>query len=285
VTFRRCLPLLMILSAGCGYDPGEVDLPLANENPPSPIGRSFDPDPTGKIVGQVTWSDRFPTVNPVPYRVPKADGSGFEIHITTNPNRPRLNASTRAIGDAVVFLRKIDVAASHPWDLPPVSVTIGDGQIVVKQGSYQGRNGFVHRGDGVEMKSTEPTFHIIRGRLDDFFSLTFPTPDRYVTRIMNREGRVELSSGTGLSFMRADLFVSDHPYHTRTEPNGFFSFEQVPPGKCELVVWVPNWEAGKPIYEPESAIIARHTYAPPYERVFPVTVESGQKVVVNATLP
>jgi hypothetical protein len=79
--------------------------------------------------------------------------------------------------------------------------------------------------------------------------------------------------------------VSDHPYYTRTESNGYFSFEQVPPGKCELVVWLPNWEAGKPIYEPESAIIARHTYAPPYERVISLTVESGNKVVVNASLP
>lgn len=286
MTFHRCCPIfVVIILSGCGIDPDDVDLPIAKETPSAPIGRSFDSTITGTITGQVTWSDRLPTVAPIDYKLPKPDGVGFETHLTANPNRPKINASTRAIGDAVVYLRNIDLSASRIWDLKPVNVVIGDGQIEVRQGDYRGRNGFVRRGDSIESKSIEETFHIIRGRGDGFFSLTFPTPNDPVKRTLSQEGRIELSSGTGLSFMRADLFVSDHPYYTRTELNGFFRFEQVPPGKCELVVWLPNWQAGNPIYEPESAIIARHTYAPAYEQILPITVKSGQSVVLNAALP
>jgi hypothetical protein len=282
----RCLPLIVVLfSTGCSCDPEDLDLPQPKEKPPTSIGQSFNPNRTGRICGQVTWRDRLPIVPPIEYTLPKPDGLGFETRITTNPNRPKINAASRAIGDAVVFLRNIDLAGSHAWDLPALSVAIGEGMITVKQGKYQGRDGFVQRGDSINMVSTEAVFHIIRGRNDGFFSVTFPKPDDHVTRALNNEGRIELSSGAGLSWMRADLFVSDHPYYTHTDLNGQFVFEQVPSGKCELVVWLPNWEAGKPIYEPESAIIARQTYAKPYEKTTPVMVESGQSALVNISLP
>jgi hypothetical protein len=286
VSILRCFPFFVVLlSTGCSYDPDELDLPQSKEKPASLIGQSFNPERTGRITGQVSWGDRLPNVSPIEYRLPKPNGAGFESHITTNPNRPKINASTRAIGEAVVFLRNIDVAGSHPWDLPPVSVAIGEGQIVVKQGNRQGRNGFVRCGDSIKMVSTEAIFHIIRGRNDGFFSITFPKPEDPVTRTLNNEGRIELSSGAGLSWMRADLFVSDHPYYTHTDLTGQFAFEQVPLGRCELVVWLPNWEAGKPIYEPESAIIARQTYAPAYEKVVPITVGSGEVATIKVLLP
>jgi hypothetical protein len=266
----RCLPLFVVLfSTGCSYDPEDLNLPHSNEKPPASISQSFNTDLSGRISGQVTWRDRLPIVPP----------------ITTNPNRPKINAATRVIGEAVVFLRNIDLAGSHPWDLPPVSVAISEGQITVKQGKYQGRDGFVRRGDSVSMVSREAAFHIISGRNDGFFSITFPKPNDPVTRTLNNEGRIELSSGAGLSWMRADLFVSDHPYYTHTDMNGQFVFEQVPTGKCELVVWLPNWEAGKPLFEPESAIIARRTYAPPIEKVSSVFVENGQSVLISVSLP
>src|SRR5580698_8157164 len=113
---RRCLPLLALLLTGCGAEPEESG-PWSETTAPAPSKSSFDPGRTGQVSGRVTWAGRFPTVEPIAYTVPKPDGSGFERRITTNPNRPKINASTRAIQDAVVFLRKIDLAAAAPWDL------------------------------------------------------------------------------------------------------------------------------------------------------------------------
>ncbi|HEV3439671.1 MAG TPA: hypothetical protein VG122_20065, partial [Gemmata sp.] len=174
---------------------------------------------------------------------------------------------------------------ARPWDLPPVSVTIGCQQITVTQGTHRGRVGFVRRGNSVTMVSIEPTFHVLRGRGDGFFSVVFPSPNEPVTRTLKHNGRIELSSGTGLSWMRADLFVSDHPYYALTDSDGRFTFDRVPMGKVELVVWLPNWEAGRPIREPESSIIARQTYATPFERVTPLTIARGQVTELDVSLP
>jgi hypothetical protein len=282
---RRCLPILSLLLTGCGADPGDWAPWNETEKQANQTSTTFNPARTGQVSGQVSWSGKFPSVPPIGYTVAKADASGFENRITANPNRPKINAATRAITDAVVFLRKIDPAASRPWDLPPVKVTIGYGEINIAQGSHQGRTGFVRRGDKVEIVSIESAFHILRCRGDDFFGITFPVPEDPVTRILKQTGRIELSSGTGLSWMRADLFVSDHPYYTRTDSNGRFSFDLVPVGEAELVVWLPNWEAGRPIHEPESSILARPTYAPPLERVNAIKVERGNAAKMDISLP
>jgi hypothetical protein len=279
------LLLFIVLLSGCNADPTELVRPEEAEKLSITSSTSFDPANTGRIIGQLRWSGRLPDVLPISYAVPKMDGSGFDTQTTPNPNRPQINATTRAIGGAVVFLRNVDPASARPWDLPPVSVAIGNQQITVTQGGHNGRVGFVRRGDSVTMVSIEPTFHILRGRGDGFFSVVFPSPNAPVTRTLTHTGRIELSSGTGLSWMRADLFVSDHPYYALTDSDGRFTFDRVPVGKTELIVWLPNWEAGRPIREPESSIIARQTYAPPFERLTPLTISRGQVTELDVSLP
>ena len=46
------------------------------------------------------------------------DGLGFEFRTAKNPNRPQIDPKSRAVADAVVFLRGIDPASVGPWDLP-----------------------------------------------------------------------------------------------------------------------------------------------------------------------
>jgi hypothetical protein len=227
----------------------------------------------------------WPEIGPISYTVPKAEGPGYDTRTTANPNRIHINGTTLAIADAVVYLRQFDPSAARPWDLPAARVEINDQQITVVQGLRRGRVGFVRRGDSVAIESTQSSFQILRARGDSFFSVTLPVPHDPVIRQLNRSGRVELSSGTGSSWMRADLFVSDHPYYTLTDGHGRFDFEFVPSGPAELVVWLPNWEAGLPIREPESSIITRQTYAPPLERIYPVLIASGQVTSLDAFVP
>jgi len=281
----RHLLLFAALLSGCGTDPTELAHTGETETRSTTSSASFDPANTGRVTGQLKWSGRLPDVPPISYAVPKIDAPGFDTNTTPNPNLPQINVTTQAIGDAVVFLRNVDPATARPWDLPPVSVSIGNQQITVTQGAHRGRVGFVHSGDSVTMASIEPTFHILRGRGDGFFSVVFPSPNEPVSRTLKQTGRIELSSGTGLSWMRADLFVSDHPYYALTDSDGRFTFDRVPVGKTELVVWLPNWEAGLPIREPESSIIARQTYAPPIERATPLTITRGQVTELDVSLP
>ena len=279
----RCLLFLTIVFCGCNVEPTAFPEPQVSE--PSQFSSHFDPAKTGRISGQLKWTGRIPRVAPVSFSIPRADGKGLDPRIAANPNRPHINASTRAIGDAVVYLRYVDPGTARPWELSPVSVMIGDGQIHVLQGKCERRVGFVRCGEKVSIWSTEQVFHILRARGADYFSITFPQPEEKVQWQLKHPGRVELSSGSGSSWMRADLFVIEHPYYALTDSEGRFEFEQVPSGTFEIVAWLPNWEAGIPIREPESALITRQTYAPPYECATPVKNEAGKTLQVELILP
>jgi hypothetical protein len=146
------------------------------------------------------------------------------------------------------------------------------------------RTGFVHRGQSVEMASREPVFHILRASGSAFFSLTFPNPDRPRVRSLTEPGLVELSSGAGYYWMRAYLFVDDHPYYTRTDAQGYYQLSQVPPGRYQVVCWLPNWNVARHDRDPESTVISRLFFRPPVEREQHVEVRASGAVAADFTM-
>src|SRR5208283_3993950 len=136
--------------------------------------------------------------------------------------------------------------------------------------------GFVRRGESIEMVSREPVFHMLHGDGADFFTLAFPDPDQPSSRRLANKGVVELSSAANYFWMRAYLFVDDHPYQACTTPDGSFVLPDVPPGDYELVCWMPNWMEAKRDLDPESAIVLRLRYQPPVEIRQRVTVKPRQ---------
>ena len=102
--------------------------------------------------------------------MPKKDGS-FDVRLMPNPNRPQIDPDSRAVANAVVYLRKIDTAAAKPWTHGDVRVELTDRQIVVRQGDDPPRRvGFVRRGKPVDLVATDPFFHALRGRGAAFFT-------------------------------------------------------------------------------------------------------------------
>jgi hypothetical protein len=277
----RLLPLVAALVAGCGSEAGET--PDASPAPPA-TGTAFDAGQVGSVTGRVVWNGPPPAVPTFHHPVPQPDG-GYAFGIAPNPNAQQIDSKTRAVAGVVVSLRGIDPAASRPWDLPPVAVEIGKGTIAVIQGDRRGRVGFVRRGDSFSVSSNDGAYHVLRGRGDAFFSLALPTPDDPVKRTLNNPGRVELSSGTGLFSLRADLFVADHPYFTVTDSDGRFTLDRVPAGRVEVVAWHPGWEKARTERDPDTTLEVRMTYSPPLERVSPVTLAAGGKAEVGFSLP
>src|SRR5262249_7479941 len=143
-----------------------------------------------------------------------------------NPNAPAIDAQTRAVRGAVVFLRGIDPRRARPWDLPAVRVVQQGQRFHVRQGADDGAVGFVRRGAAVEMMSADGVFHSLHAGGAAFFTLTFPDPDRPRTRRLDQPGVVELTSAAGYFWMRGYLFVDDHPYYVRTDTDGRFRLEQ-----------------------------------------------------------
>lgn len=251
--------------------------PEAPADPLTEIGRDFNPDTAGVIRGQVIWQGAIPQVPS--YRAPVSPGSehaGDPRRDWPNPNTPHIDPQTKAVADAVVFLRGVDPRRAQPWDLPPVRIELRDFRIHILQGHRDGASAFVRRGEAIEMMSVQPIYHSLQARGAAFFSLAFPDVDDPCSRRLDRRGLVELMSGCGHFWMRGWLFVEDHPYYTHTDAQGRFSLSNVPPGQYELVCWLPDWHEAARELDAETAHICRLTFRPPVEIVQPIAVDPRQ---------
>jgi hypothetical protein len=275
--------LALLPAAGCGTEPPAT----ANTTEPNVRPSLFDPARCGRIEGRVAWDGPPAVVPTFLFGIPKKDG-GFDMQMMANPNRPEIDPESRAIANAVVFLRGVDLKAAKPWDLPRVQIELTDRNILVKQGDSPPRRvGFVRRCDPepVRITRTDPFFHSLRGRGAAFFTYTFPESDPPRRRTFDTAGRVELSSAAGFYWASADLFVDDHPYYTLTDRAGRFVLDHVPAGRVEVVVWLPNWNAARQERDPETGLVARQTYYPPLERSRPLTVQAGAINHADLELP
>jgi hypothetical protein len=280
VRFAPLAAALLVL--GCGQsrtEPAPADSTAPSERP-----SLFDPAPAGAIGGTVLWSGELPKVPP------------FEIHflvtppapspprlVRDNPHAPAIDAESRGIAGAVVFLRKVDPRQARPWDHGPVTIEHQDRRLFVVQGDIKAHVGFVHQGDCITMVSRENAFNMLQADGAAFFSLPFPDPNQPLRRKLNKQGLVELTSGAGCYWMRAYLFVSDHPYFARSDARGRFELAQVPPGRYQIVCWLPNWHQKSQDRDPESGLVTRMFFHPAAETEQEVTVEATSNHQVDFT--
>jgi hypothetical protein len=253
---------------GCADHPAPATVPA-----PQQAGAEFDPGAAGTIQGRVTWSGALPSIPPMRGWTDVAcELTAPKSHSEPNPNAPCIDAATSGVGAAVIFLRGVDPRRGRQWDLPPVRVEQTDYHLLVCQGDAAGRDGFVRRGDRIEMVSSGPAFHALHATGAAYFGLTFPDAAQSRLRTLDQPGLVELTSAAGYFWVRGYLFVDDHPYYTRTNTEGRFTLPQVPPGRYEVVCWLPNWHEAGHDRDPETSQVVRVTFRPPVEHVKTVDV-------------
>jgi hypothetical protein len=265
---------MVLMFVGCQPVPAavpEAALPVAE------LGTRFQPDATGAIAGQVVWTGDAPVVEPFAV-LPMSLYYEFakDKVLKENPNAPAIDPRSRGVGNAVVFLRGVAPAVSRPWDLPPVQVAIRDHRFDVHQGTGIGHYGFVRRGQSVEIVSKQPVHQMVRATGSAYFNLALVEPELPRTRTLPRHGVVELSNAINCFWMRAYLFVDDHPYYVRTDSSGRFVLRDVPPGRYELVCWMPSWREASRDLDPEWGMVLRVTFDRPVEKIQPVTIETGR---------
>jgi hypothetical protein len=81
--------------------------------------------------------------------------------------------------------------------------------------------------------------------------------------------------------MRGHLFVDDHPYYTQTDAEGWYRLPHVPPGRYELVCWLPDWREEHHERDPESGLVTRVYFRPPLQWASPVEVAACAESAVN----
>jgi hypothetical protein len=281
----RGLVVLLLATLGCGDipppTPGEVPTPTED------TGMHFDAATAGIIRGQVIWEGQIPAVPPLEIMPnPLAGELLHKKQLRPNPNTPHIEPGSKGLGNAVIFLRGLDPGRGKRWDHPPLRVEQRDGQFHLLQGDVDGQIGFVHRGDVITMISQDRFFHALHASGATFFTLTFPDPGRPLQRPLKEKGIVELTSAAGYYWMRAYVFVDDHPYYIRTDPEGRFVLPQVPAGRYEVVCWLPSWVKARHERDPESGVVSRLFFQPAVERVQSLTLEpNGTKVITFVLSP
>jgi hypothetical protein len=268
--------LLLLLVAGCEEAP-LPDSPAVK--PSAELATRFDPAATGTITGRLTWSGPIPEVplfhsSPDPLQPPPRE----PLRTWKNPFAPLVHPRSRGVEEAVVFLRGVDVQRARPWDHPSARVEFAGQQMQIRQGEKLSRHGFVRRGCELEVVSEEAILHNLRGRGAAFFSLPLVDQHRVQTRLLRDSGIVALSEGVGRFWMRAFVFVDDHPYFTRTDAQGSFRLDQVPEGEYELAVFLPSWHVTAMERDPGWSQVSAVTFQPPLLLVRKVQVSRKQAV-------
>ena len=281
---RLACPLISVVLLGCGDSSSAPPLP-ASPKVAIPLPSLFEPSSAGTIRGNIRWSGELPNVPPFEIRhVVNAWNAPHARLIRENPNAPQIDIETKSIANAVVFLRKVEPRHARPWDHPAVAIEMSHRRLMVAQGNLQGNLGFVRVGDSITMVSREEKFNALQSRGAAFFTVPFPDADKPLTKILNKPGVVELSSGAGWYWMRGYLHVSDHPYLTRSGPAGDFELSEVPPGKYEIVCWLPNWNIKSQDRDSETALVTRLFFQPPLEVAREVFVSASGEAHVDFTL-
>jgi hypothetical protein len=272
-SFSRLL-FLVLVASGC--EDRRADS-LQESSGVAILGVAFDAATTRTLRGQVTWRGQVPTPRALEvWSLLMADDGAREMRHEPNPNAPLVDTASGGVRNAVVFLRGVDLNRSKPWSHPPVRIEQRDRQLHVLQGSLDSRFGFVRRGESIGMVSRDPVFHSLHAAGAAFFTLAFPDPGDPCFRRLTADGVVELTSAAGHYPMRGYLFVDEHPYYTRTDAQGQFVLEQVPPGRYEVVCWMANWIEAFGERDPETNIITRLFFRAPIEHVQPVTIPADK---------
>ncbi len=281
---HRWLLLVLLASLGCER-PGETRNESIPEAPGLTPGTQFTPTACGELTGVVRWEGPLP--NTPPTRAPRSPANYTDrspIAEWPHPQAPRVDPRSGGLGGAVVFLRGIAPAQARPWDYPAARIEIAEAAIDIVQGDQRGRIGFVPVGSAVDMISRESLRHLLCARGAAFFSQPLTEPGITRTRTFNKPGPVELSSGAGYFWMRAHLFVCEHPYFTQTDARGRFTLKQVPAGPVEVVAWLPNWREVSHEVNSDTGFRTNVEYAEPLTIVRPVSVTAGQRVDLPAVV-
>ncbi|MDC0050892.1 hypothetical protein OAJ79_04615 [Verrucomicrobia bacterium] len=149
----------------------------------------------------------------------------------------------REIQNVFVYIRKgLPTGKTYPAPKKPALL---DQQRSMFRPRVQGL--FV--GQDFAMRNSDPIIHNVRSLSQENrpFNIAQPagTPDR-LKRFSNKEGPIELRCDFH-RWMRAYIFVMEHPFFAITDAKGRFQIKNLPPGEYTLATWHESFGKNKQI--------------------------------------
>ncbi len=92
----------------------------------------------------------------------------------------------------------------------------------------------------LKISSSDPVLHNSHGFNEDgstAFNIAVPVIGMEMPTIIKQTGVIKLRCDAGHTWMSAYVVGVDHPYYAKTDADGNFTIENVPPGEYEIEVW------------------------------------------------
>jgi hypothetical protein len=190
----------------------------------------------GKITGTVRWSGE----RPKPLTLPiSKDASVCDPTRAGTKDLERIEIGPDGgVANAVVFFR--GVTNGKAWDLPDSRRSLDQ-----KNRRYVPHISLVQEGGNFGMKSSDAILHTVHMMGAADYNLPFPMVDVVVTRVMRKNGTVDLKCNAGHIWMNGVIFVVNRPYYAITDEHGEFQLTGVPPGEYEIVAWHECWRVAR----------------------------------------
>lgn len=227
----------------------------------------------GNIKGQVFWSGPIPIIESFTGPIsPLSEHASKPRLIWANPNAPKINPSNKGIEHAVVFLDVPETNDLNKINFAPAEVETNHFKMQINQDGISSPVGFVMLGDGVNFVNKQDFFYSIRARGDAFFSIPLSNKNKPVNRVFSKPGVATLTTGTGQFWMRSYLFVLTHTYAARCDKDGSFEITNLPPGRHDFKVWIPNWQVCEKEIDAETWEITRLEFVSPTTKKFSASI-------------
>lgn len=233
----------------------------------------------GSLKGQVFWSGPTPIIEGFTGPIsPLSEHASKPRLAWANPNAPRINPSNKGIENAVVFVDALETSdlnkasGLNKASFAPAEVETNHFKMQINQNGISSPVGFVMLGEGVDFVNKQDFYYLVRARGDAFFSIPLSNKNKPVHRVFTKPGVVTLTTGTGQFWMRSHLFVLTHPYAARCDKEGSFEIANLPQGKHDFKVWIPNWLVREKEIDAETWEITRLEFAPTVTKKFSASI-------------
>jgi hypothetical protein len=184
------------------------------------------------------------------------------------------------VANTVVFLK--DITKGKGMDLPQVRQSLNQ-----KNCRYEPHILLVPLNATLQVKSSDPLLHTVHMTGASDYNLPFTFQNQVMTRVMNRDGLVDLRCNAGHVWMNGEMIVARHPYYAVTDENGAFEITNVPPGEYEIEAWHEGWRVvgEAPLYDVMTQLrVKRPVFSDPVTWSKHVSVPMHDTVEVDFTL-
>ncbi|RJQ47939.1 MAG: PEGA domain-containing protein [Nitrospiraceae bacterium] len=151
----------------------------------------------------------------------------------SQPARMYILSPALEVKNVLVFIEEVQKGKAAP----KTNITIDNTKCY-----FEPIVGVAFKGANFVIKNSDNILHntnlgiLLKDKRSTVYNLALPTKDQVITKPIRRGGLHAIKCDAH-AWMRAYLYVADHPYAAVTDANGNFELKDLLPGKYKVTIW------------------------------------------------